>query len=105
MRHYFLYSCFALDIRSCVKQCEEIGCVGEKCFPKCKFSSDGVPVDHPQNMLETLYVQWKKGVCQSDCQYHCMLDREKERESLNYDPVKYYGKWPFRRIYGMQVCY
>jgi hypothetical protein len=31
-----------------------------------------------------------------------MLDREKENESLNLGPVKYHGKWPFKRIYGMQ---
>jgi hypothetical protein len=33
-----------------------------------------------------------------------MLDREKENQSLNLGPVKYHGKWPFKRIYGMQVC-
>ncbi|RDX76560.1 Post-GPI attachment to proteins factor 3, partial [Mucuna pruriens] len=95
-------SCFALDIRSCVKQCEEIGCFGERCFPNCKFSLDEVPISHPWNMLEPIYVQWKKGDCQSDCKYHCMLDREKERELLNKDPVKFHDKWPFKRMYGIQ---
>ncbi|KAK7401662.1 hypothetical protein VNO78_13308 [Psophocarpus tetragonolobus] len=88
--------------RSCVRQCEEVGCFRERCFPNCKASSDGVTIDHPWNMLESLYVHWKKGNCQNDCQYYCMLNREKERELLNESPEKYHGKWPFERIYGIQ---
>ncbi|MCI00796.1 post-GPI attachment to proteins factor 3-like, partial [Trifolium medium] len=34
-----------------------------------------------------------------------MLDREKENELLNLGPVKYHGKWPFKRIYGIQNLY
>lgn len=88
--------------RSCIRQCEETGCVGPKCFPQCTFSSDGELVGRPWYMQEPLYLQWKKWDCLSDCRYHCMLDREKEKELLNHDPVKYHGKWPFKRIYGMQ---
>lgn len=101
---FFLYSLFALDIRSCIRQCEETGCVGPKCFPQCSFSSDGELVGRPWYIQEPLYLQWKKWDCLSDCRYYCMLDREKEKELLNHDPVKYHGKWPFKRIYGMQVC-
>lgn len=98
-------SCFALDIRGCVRQCQDTGCVGQRCFPNCKSSSDGELIDRPWYMQqEPLYLQWKKWDCQSDCRYYCMLDRENERESHNLGPVKYHGKWPFRRIYGMQVC-
>lgn len=104
MKHMFSYSCFALEIRGCVKECGETGCVGEKCFPKCKFASNGVLIDRPSDMLESVYLQWKNWDCQSDCRYYCMLVREKERELLNEGPVKYHGKWPFRRIYGVQVC-
>jgi hypothetical protein len=32
-----------------------------------------------------------------------MLAREEERTKLGEKPVKYHGKWPFRRIYGIQV--
>ncbi|KAJ1395806.1 Per1-like [Sesbania bispinosa] len=88
--------------RSCVRQCNETGCVGKRCFQNCNFSSDKVPIDHPWGKLEALYVQWKKLDCQSDCRYYCMIDREKERELLNESPVKYHGKWPFKRIYGIQ---
>uniref|UniRef100_A0A2N9FVM2 Post-GPI attachment to proteins factor 3 n=1 Tax=Fagus sylvatica TaxID=28930 RepID=A0A2N9FVM2_FAGSY len=37
-----------------------------------------------------------------DCRYHCMLAREDEREQLGHKPVKYHGKWPFWRVYGIQ---
>lgn len=56
-------------------------------------------------MQEPLYLRWKQWDCQSDCRYHCMVKREGEREALGYDPVKYHGKWPFKRIYGIQVCF
>ncbi|XP_065865110.1 uncharacterized protein [Euphorbia lathyris] len=88
--------------RACMGQCEKTGCVGTKCFPHCKFSSDGVSIDGPWYMQEPLYLQWKHWDCQGDCRYQCMLDREKEREASGHGPVKYHGKWPFKRVYGIQ---
>ncbi|PNX74809.1 post-GPI attachment to proteins factor 3-like, partial [Trifolium pratense] len=76
--------------RDCIRQCQETGCVGPKCFPHCTFSSDGELVGRPWYMQEPLYLQWKKWGCQSDCRYHCMLDREKENKLLNLGPVKYH---------------
>lgn len=86
-------------------QCEKTGCVGERCFPHCNFPSDGVAADGPWYMQEPLYLKWKQWDCQSDCRYNCMIDREKEREALGLGPVKYHGKWPFRRVFGIQVCF
>lgn len=88
--------------RTCVGQCEKSGCVGQRCFSHCNFSSDGVSIDGPWYKQEPLYLQWKQWDCQSDCRYYCMLDREKEREALGHGPVKYHGKWPFKRVYGIQ---
>ncbi|RVW93438.1 Post-GPI attachment to proteins factor 3 [Vitis vinifera] len=85
-----------------MEQCEKTGCVGERCFPHCKFPSDGAVVDGPWYLQEPLYLRWKQWDCQSDCRYYCMLDREKEREALGNGPVKYHGKWPFKRVYGIQ---
>lgn len=89
--------------RACVEECEKTGCVGDKCFQHCSFSSDGNPIDGPWYLQEPLYIQWKQWDCRSDCRYHCMLSREEERQKLGYQPVKYHGKWPFKRIYGIQV--
>eukprot|EP00268_Persea_americana_P020075 TRINITY_DN2033_c0_g2_i1.p1 TRINITY_DN2033_c0_g2~~TRINITY_DN2033_c0_g2_i1.p1 ORF type:complete len:342 (-),score=52.55 TRINITY_DN2033_c0_g2_i1:257-1282(-) len=88
--------------KSCVEKCEATGCVGDRCFQHCRFSSDGGVVDGPWYMQEPLYLQWKQWDCRSDCQYHCMLEREKERERLGQGPTKYNGKWPFKRVFGIQ---
>ncbi|KAJ4706098.1 Post-GPI attachment to proteins factor 3 [Melia azedarach] len=88
--------------KACVEHCQKTGCVENKCFQHCNFSSDGKPVDGPWYLQEPLYLQWKQWDCSSDCQYHCMLAREEEREKVGEKPVKYHGKWPFRRVYGIQ---
>ncbi|KAH9647266.1 Post-GPI attachment to proteins factor 3 [Citrus sinensis] len=88
--------------KGCVEQCEKTGCVGDKCFQHCNFSSDGKPIDGPWYLQEPLYLRWKQWDCSSDCRYHCMLAREGEREKVGDKPVKYHGKWPFRRVYGIQ---
>ncbi|KAK9830169.1 hypothetical protein WJX72_010123 [[Myrmecia] bisecta] len=41
--------------------------------------------------------------CQADCRYHCMRALESWKAAGCGEPVvKYYGKWPFRRVWGMQ---
>ncbi|XP_028756340.1 post-GPI attachment to proteins factor 3-like [Neltuma alba] len=88
--------------KDCVDQCKKSGCVGNRCFQHCKFSSDGKPIDGPWYTNEPLYLRWKQWDCQTDCWYHCMQSREEERMKLGDKPVKYHGKWPFRRVYGIQ---
>lgn len=92
-----------LFIRACLEECEKSGCVGERCFQHCKFSSDGKPIDGPWYLQEPLYQKWKQWDCATDCRYHCMIAREEQREKLGDKPVKYHGKWPFRRVFGIQV--
>lgn len=87
---------------SCVEQCEKTGCVGEKCFQHCKFSFDGVPIDGPWYRQEPLYQRWKQWDCQSHCRYECMISLEKDRERLGELPLKYHGKWPLQRVYGIE---
>ena len=93
-----------MEFRVCVAQCEKTGCVGDRCFPHCKFPSDGASLNRPWYMQEPLYLQWKQWDCQSDCRYDCMVDREKDRAALGHGPMKYHGKWPFKYVYGIQVC-
>lgn len=88
--------------RACVGQCEKTGCVEETCFSHCKFTSDDVSADSPWYMQQPLYLHWKQSNCQNDCRYHCMIDRERQREEVGLGPVKYHGKWPFTRAYGIQ---
>lgn len=88
--------------KACIHQCEKTGCAGEKCIQHCKFSPDGVPIDGPWYLQEPLYQRWKQWDCQGECRYHCMLSREKEREKAGDRPVKYHGKWPLQRVYGIQ---
>ncbi|CAL5405120.1 unnamed protein product [Camellia sinensis] len=88
--------------RFCVDLCKNTGCVGDRCFPHCKFPLDGDSLDGHWYMQEPLYWQWRQWDCQSDCRYYCMVDTEKERASLGLGPVKYHGKWPFQRVYGIQ---
>ncbi|XP_027061964.1 uncharacterized protein [Coffea arabica] len=88
--------------RDCVRECETTGCVRERCFTNCKFLLNGSSIDGPWYMQEPLFLHWRQWDCQSDCRYHCMVEREKERAAVNQGPVKYHGKWPFRRLYGFQ---
>ncbi|GER47788.1 per1-like family protein, partial [Striga asiatica] len=71
----------------------EQGCVGNKFFQHCNFSSGGTPVDGPWYLQDPLNVQWKQRDCCGDCH---------ERQKHGYRPVEYHGKWPFMRIYGIQ---
>ncbi|MQM05166.1 hypothetical protein Taro_037972 [Colocasia esculenta] len=88
--------------RSCVEQCESSGQIGGVTFRHCQFSSDGAPADGPWYMQEPQYLRWKQLNCKSDCRYHCMMQRESERENLGLEPVKYHGKWPFKRVFVFQ---
>ncbi|CAM8957753.1 unnamed protein product [Rhodiola kirilowii] len=88
--------------RACIELCEKTGCVKEKCFPACEFSSSALTSNGSWFMHEPLYLQWKQWDCLSDCRYHCMLDRETERGLVGGAPIKYHGKWPFTRVFGVQ---
>lgn len=88
--------------RSCVDQCKSNGCAREKCFLHCNFSSNDGLINGPWYTHEPLYLKWKQWDCQSDCRYYCMLYREKERQTVGHGPVKYHGKWPFKRVFGLQ---
>lgn len=102
MLHFmFKISLFVLAIiciRACVGECEISGCVGQLCFPQCNSSSN----TGPWYTQEPLCLQWQKWGCQGDCRYHCMVNRERERETLGQPPLKYHGKWPFKRLLGIQ---
>lgn len=88
-------------LRACVTQCENTGCVGERCFSCCEFSPDDSSVNGPCYM--PVYLWWKQTNCRGNCRSHCIYAREKERAELGQGPVKYHGKWVSQSHYGVQV--
>ncbi|PKA48729.1 hypothetical protein AXF42_Ash018671 [Apostasia shenzhenica] len=88
--------------KTCVDQCEKTASIGDIFIQQCIFLANDAVVNSTWYMQEPLYLQWKQLNCRSDCRYHCMMQREKEREALGLSPVKYHGKWPFKRIYVFQ---
>ncbi|VAI39812.1 unnamed protein product [Triticum turgidum subsp. durum] len=50
-------------------------------------------------------MQLKQQNCMSDCRYYCMIRREEERQLGGLSPVKYHGKWPFKRVSVFQACF
>lgn len=95
----------SLNARSCVEKCESTGVIGKSSIQHCQFPENDTSVENPWYMQEPLYLQWKQLNCRSDCRYHCMMQREEERQSLGLSPVKYHGKWPFERVFVFQVCH
>mmetsp|Transcript_6608 Transcript_6608/g.14271 ORF Transcript_6608/g.14271 Transcript_6608/m.14271 type:complete len:222 (-) Transcript_6608:84-749(-) len=50
--------------------------------------------------LQQHFLSWD---CRSECQYHCMVALESYWKNFeNSKTLKYYGKWPFKRICGLQ---
>nr|XP_043616908.1 post-GPI attachment to proteins factor 3-like [Erigeron canadensis] len=87
---------------ACVEQCEKTGCVGNICLQHCNLTSDKKSVSDPWYLQEPLYIKWKKWDCLSGCRYQCMLVREEERVKAGDKPVKYHGKWPLQRAFGIE---
>eukprot|EP00747_Dinoflagellata_sp_TGD_P118239 gnl/TRDRNA2_/TRDRNA2_172778_c1_seq1.p1 gnl/TRDRNA2_/TRDRNA2_172778_c1~~gnl/TRDRNA2_/TRDRNA2_172778_c1_seq1.p1 ORF type:complete len:376 (-),score=27.70 gnl/TRDRNA2_/TRDRNA2_172778_c1_seq1:118-1158(-) len=40
--------------------------------------------------------------CEDNCRYNCMIENHMVRRANGENTVRYYGKWPFKRIFGMQ---
>lgn len=83
--------------RSCVEECQRTGALKEDSIKHCIVPTDDQPADKSWYAHEPLYLQWKEWNCNSECRYHCMMERETEREELKLGPVKYHGKWPLKR--------
>lgn len=76
---YMLNLCLPWTFRACSVQCQRTGCVGARCFSCC---DSGSPLDGSWYNIQYLYFWWNQWDCQSNCRYHCMLYREKERAEL-----------------------
>jgi len=79
----------------CVEECKVTGCVGSNaCHTVCMRSEKQIPL-----LLRLL--RWD---CDADCKYHCMHITNGRRVQAwgKTHTWKYYGKWPFLRVMGMQ---
>lgn len=56
------------------------------------------------NDLPILY-QYMFWSCSSNCEYQCMWHNIEYRVQYNLPTVKYYGKWPFIRVFGIQELF
>ncbi|KAK8941628.1 hypothetical protein KSP40_PGU004425 [Platanthera guangdongensis] len=90
--------------RACVDQCEKTGSWKQL---NCRGSHGSVGDVDPTYRACVDQCEktgsWKQLNCRGDCSYYCMMQREKERATLGLSPVKYHGKWPFKRTYVFQA--
>lgn len=89
--------------KTCVEKCEKTGCIEDQCLNNCNFASDKKKLSEGLwYHQEPFYLQWRERDCYIDCRYYCMLWREEERIRTGEKPIKYHGKWPLRRLFGIQ---
>lgn len=50
-------------------------------------------------------LKWTGWNCQDDCKYNCMQIDVQQSILDNKKMVQYYGKWPFRRLFGAQELF
>uniref|UniRef100_M8BYQ8 Post-GPI attachment to proteins factor 3 n=1 Tax=Aegilops tauschii TaxID=37682 RepID=M8BYQ8_AEGTA len=102
-------SCFVTFLcseRTCVKECKNTGVIGSNIISHCQSQeNDSTSAGSSWYTQEPLYMQWKHQSCMSDCRYYCMIRREEERQLGGLSPVKYHGKWPFKRVSVFQACF
>jgi hypothetical protein len=92
--------------RSCWATCQHTGCaqLPGSDAKNCAVACPGNGYEVPPALRAT---QWD---CRSDCAYACMWARERAKQQRSqhgepdgaYRVVKYFGKWPFVRLLGMQ---
>ncbi|KAL4437289.1 hypothetical protein ABPG75_004428 [Micractinium tetrahymenae] len=108
----------------CATQCRRTGCASlttlpatggttgsglpavPQCSPLCNSSSggagsDGSSINGAQQTVPLALRLWRWD-CAADCSYLCMWQLEGSWRQAGVAPQKYYGKWPFARLAGMQ---
>ena len=71
-----------------------IMCVGECDEVTCGSDPHGAP-----SRFGTGFPPW---TCHDDCVYDCMHDITFQRRLIGHGPHKYYGHWPFVRVFGLE---
>ncbi|XP_052737428.1 post-GPI attachment to proteins factor 3 [Bicyclus anynana] len=76
----------------------------QKCLQKCKnfnctLDGEFTAEAAKQQELSAWLLVWK---CEDECRYHCMWRTVQGYIERGYNIPKFHGKWPFRRILGVQ---
>lgn len=86
---------------SCLNSCKKADVCPLQSDDELVCSSICNRSEWPRVALSLWLSQWD---CAADCSYQCMhwLEGRRRQNSPLSQPIKYYGKWPFTRVLGMQ---
>ncbi|XP_049867695.1 post-GPI attachment to proteins factor 3 [Pectinophora gossypiella] len=77
----------------------------ENCVKNCRIKNcteDGANFT-PETAHKQDFWAWLVGwQCRDECRYHCMWRTVDAYQERGYPIPKFHGKWPFRRVYGVQ---
>lgn len=68
-----------------------IQCVGQCEAGRCSVN--------PLSRFGSGFPYWS---CWDDCKYDCLHEITKSRAEIGLGPLKYYGHWPFTRLFGLE---
>ncbi|KAM9890273.1 hypothetical protein OXX79_011548 [Metschnikowia pulcherrima] len=78
------------EFQSCFEDCDAVTC--SSLTPSSKYAENSI------NAISKVLFWWD---CQSDCNYKCQQQVTNIRQNAGLAAVQFYGKWPFRRVFGV----
>ncbi|CAH01141.1 Per1p [Kluyveromyces lactis] len=88
------------EFSDCVRACEVVRHCTDR-FEEDSFN----PFINEQFSEPALVYKALLWDCTSDCDYQCQQKITLDREERNEDIYQFHGKWPFKRVLGMQEFY
>eukprot|EP00958_Prasinococcus_capsulatus_P010247 scaffold996_cov409-Prasinococcus_capsulatus_cf.AAC.33 len=93
----------------CVASCLDTGCVQTPLFYEgardSAHNGECEPACRERGIYEAelpFHIRLTGWGCDGDCKYRCMRIHTVQRQNKMLIPLKYYGKWPFLRLGGVQ---
>ena len=68
-------------------------------FQECRRECEQTQGCRPPNSADLASLNWS---CRDNCRYECTQLQRHRREAAGYSPEKFYGHWPFVRVWGME---
>lgn len=84
---------------NCVSSCSAVLCGESTSSGALVFTEDDFNRYDSLNAFSRSLLQW---TCPQDCHYRCQQLITDETMEKNHIMYQFYGKWPFRRIFGIQ---